>query len=388
MGAALAGSASVASAVSAALTTGIKLAASPSAASSATAALTTSGSSTPTPTGFSGSLTGGSSFTVTGSNFGSQGPTILLFEDFESDTPGSKISLTGPPIGEWTSFNSSNGFTASNVAHTGSVSFNVNDVTQITNGTNTQQAPNILNLSLGGSQTELFYSLWTYTPNQQFCGVASSGTAAPSPGNFPVNSCWKMTWVIDSTNTISGPFNLCIPTFIGSGFSVQGESQTLYETMGEGWWSFSTWNRISTWLRGAPSATGSQSTGFIQTLNSQVGMNTFQYGTASENPLFTETGANMAHINIPGFTDVINQSQLPLLDDIYVAVGAGSVACVEIGDASTYAACQHMTRLLATSWADGSVTSTVPRAGLDFSGQAYAYVWNAEGVVNSSGLAV
>ncbi len=354
---------------------------------------TSAGGGTPNPTGFSGSLSASGTFTVTGSGFGSQGPNILLVEDFEGNTAGSKISLTEPVIGAWTSFNSSNGYTASNVAaHTGTLSFNVNDVNQITNGTGTQQAVNILNLSLGGNQTEIFLSYWAYTPGSQFVGAFSntgvSGTP-PSPGTFPTDSCWKFDWLQDSLNNISGPFNMCIPTYTGGGaFQVEGAQYGILGNFGTSWFSFTTWNRIASWMRGAPSATGSQSTGFLQTLNSQVGMNTFQYGTAAANPLFQGSATEFSYINFPGYTAVCNKSQLPLYDDIYIAVGAGSIARVEIGDASTYTACQHMTILLATSWGDTAVVSTVPRSGLDFSGQAYAYVWNATGLVNTTGLAV
>ncbi len=353
-----------------------------------------SGGGTPAPTGFSGALTAGSSFTVTGSGFGSQGPTILLMEDFEGNTAGAKISLTAPYIGEWAAYNDGGGskqYLASSTAHTGSVGFNVNDVGSITNGVGTQAAPNILNLSLG-TQVEIFISLWAYTPGQQFCGEYGNddvlGTA-PSPGTFPVDSCWKFTWLQKTVNDISGTdFNLCIPTYTGGTFQVQGESQTLLSDFGESWWSFTTWNRMAFWGRGAPNATGSQSTGYFQTLSAQNGMNTWQFGTAATNPLFVAGNTFFSNLNVPGYTAVAEQTQLPIYDDIYVAVGAGSVARVEITDSATYVDSLHCTILLATSWADGSVTSTVPRAGLDFTGQAYAYVWNASGLVNTTGLAV
>lgn len=402
-GAALASSPSVASAISAALSTGIKLGGIGSAASSATGALTTSGSSNPTPTGYSGSLTAGSTFTVTGSGFGSQGPTILLFEDFEGNTAGSKISLTAPYIGQWASYNGGGGskqYLASSTAHTGSVSFNINDVGSITNGTGTQAAANILNLALG-TQVEMFASYWTYTPGQQFCGEygnIGSGSpvgTAPSAGQFSQDSCWKMIWVQKGLNDISG-WSLVLPSYNGEGtFQIAGEEQVFIDSISNSWFSFTTWNRIATWIRGAPNATGSQSSGFMQFLNSQNGMTTVQFGTATTNPLFNAGGSggtSFDNLNVPGYTAVASKTQLPLIDDIYITVGAGSVARVEIGDASTYTACQHMTILLctnsSTNWSDGSVTCTVPRAGLDSSGPFYAYVTNANGVVNASGLLV
>lgn len=356
------------------------------------------GSGNPTPTGYSGSLAASGTFTVTGSGFGANGPNIVLVEDFESDTPGSKVSLTGPVIGQWSSYNNSNGYTASNVAaHTGSVSFNAVDANQVTNGTGTQFASNQLTIQFG-EQQEAFLSYWVYTPNQQFNGEYGNeggpgvlGTI-PDPGNFAYDSCWKMCWFQKSLNDISGTdFNMVIPSYASAGqFQVAGESQVLISNFGNTWWSFTTWNRLSTWLRGAPNQGSGQSAGNLQTLNTQKGMNTFQFGTS---PLFQSGNTYFSSLNIVGYTAVASKTQQPLYDDIYLAVNpsgqlSGACARVEIGDAATYTACQHMTILLATSWADGSVTSTVPRAGLDFSGQAYAYVWNGNGTVNATGLAV
>jgi hypothetical protein len=209
-----------------------------------------------------------------------------------------------------------------------------------------------------------------------------------------------MTWLMDALDDNSGAFNMCVPTMTGSGvWQVQqgSNNQTLLSDFGNSWFSFSTWNRISNWMRGGASATGSMSTGFLETLNSAAGLNTFQYGTAAENPLFVDSSpggqaTQFSYLNIPGYTAVANQSQLPLIDDVYVAVGAGSVACVQLGDAPTYIACKHMTRLgtgpsYGNSWSDGEVEATIPRAGLDFTGQAYVYITNANGLTNATGFA-
>ena len=51
--------------------------------------------------------------TVSGSNFGSTGPNIVMMEDFERDTAGQKVQLAGAPVGAWTAYNSSNTFLAS-----------------------------------------------------------------------------------------------------------------------------------------------------------------------------------------------------------------------------------------------------------------------------------
>jgi len=51
--------------------------------------------STPAPliTGVSGTITNGSEITITGSDFGANGPTVHIFDDFESGTVGNNIRL-------------------------------------------------------------------------------------------------------------------------------------------------------------------------------------------------------------------------------------------------------------------------------------------------------
>lgn len=364
--------------------------------------VTASNTTNPTPQSASGTLAGGSTLTVNGTGFGATGPNVILYDDFERATPGQQISLTGLPIGAWSGYNNgSANYLASNVAaHTGSVSMNVIDTALVTNGVGTQAASNTFNLSIGNQQ-EMLISFWCFTPNQQFVGEFGnngvSGTA-PAPGTYPTDSCWKQTWVQPAKNTITGPWDLCTPTYTGGTWQIQGASGGFDVNLGEAFFSFSTWNRHTTWLRGAPNATGSMSSGFFQALSSEKGMTTFQFGTAAANPLFHSGGTEFSWVNFPGYAAVANKSQAPLYDDVYIAVcppgqTTGAVACVEIGDASTYTNCKHMTRAICsyTNWTNSQIICTIPATGLDFSapnGQRYIYVWNANGTVNSTGLPI
>src|SRR5579859_2718186 len=97
---------------------------------------------TPAPTSASGTIAAGQTLTISGSGFGSTGPNIVMLEDFEQDTAGRKITLTGQAIGAWTSYNNSNSFLASPNAHTGSVGYHAYDYAS--------QGGNILNLVLNG----------------------------------------------------------------------------------------------------------------------------------------------------------------------------------------------------------------------------------------------
>src|SRR5581483_7024203 len=82
---------------------------------------------TPAPTSASGTLAAGQTLTVSGANFGSTGPTVVMMEDFERDAAGQKVQLAGAPVGSWTSYVNSTSYLASPNAHTGSVGFHAYD---------------------------------------------------------------------------------------------------------------------------------------------------------------------------------------------------------------------------------------------------------------------
>lgn len=75
----------------------------------------------PAPLQASGSTAPGSQITVTGSNFGATGPTILLMDGFENATPGSTIPLAADQAGAFSSQHSDT--LATSNAHTGGVGY-------------------------------------------------------------------------------------------------------------------------------------------------------------------------------------------------------------------------------------------------------------------------
>src|SRR5262245_12647822 len=60
----------------------------------------------PAPSAVDGALSNGSAITVSGSGFGSVGPEVVIFDDFESGTDGAELA-TGPgsaTVGAWMSY--------------------------------------------------------------------------------------------------------------------------------------------------------------------------------------------------------------------------------------------------------------------------------------------
>jgi hypothetical protein len=72
-------------------------------------------------------------------------------------------------------------------------------------------------------------------------------------------------------------------------------------------------------------------------------------------------------------------------DDIYCD---GTQARVEIGDASTWSACTHKEVQPATSWSDSSATVTLNRGSFGATDPAYVYVVDSNGAVNTNGRSI
>lgn len=86
---------------------------------------------------------------------------------------------------------------------------------------------------------------------------------------------------------------------------------------------------------------------------------------------------------LSAMTGFLDDSAQTWIDEAYIN---DSWSRVELGNASTYAACTQTAIQPLASWADGSITATLNPGA--FSGTVYAYVTTADGAVNANGVAV
>lgn len=363
-------------------------------------ALTQVALATPAPTSASGTIAAGQTLTISGSNFGTTGPNIVLMEDFERDTAGAKVQLAGAPVGAWSSYHSATNYLASPNAHTGSVGYHGYDYAG--------QAANILSLALNSQYQEAFVSLWVTVPSgKTFPGMWGPSGAAPPPvaGQFSGDSSWKLAWLLQSNTMTAGQFNMVTMSYAGASQWQPGESDSGYamfiqpgnywenaNNVGTSWWTWNGWNRVSTWMRGNSTVPSGAASGTVQTLNTN-GVSSWAFG----NPVTYPTSGMFqlgvpqyfAQVNIPGWVrENSGPNADPTYDDIYIAVGPGSVARVELTDSPTYTSSKHATILRSLSWSASSVTASVPPAGLDFTGAAYLYVTDMTGATNATGISV
>ena len=243
---------------------------------------------TPAVYGLSGNLEDGHNIIISGAGFGVSGPSIELFDDFESTAAiGSEIPLTSPKVGGWSSYGTYHPQYAG-VAHSGSRSMQVADgvkqlqfVKTFTGATEVfasfwMRVPDGTNFPGVVSGPGSFYSTTTNEPhtipllapytvdaistNGSFkidlgaVDVASSGpltkvTANPGPGQYSLSgktytfspsdagkdvqisyqtgrSAWKPIWFMDGAAGYYTDDNLFFPCWTGGNWSVASNNAT------------------------------------------------------------------------------------------------------------------------------------------------------------------
>jgi hypothetical protein len=351
----------------------------------------------PSISSVSGAAVAGQQITISGSSFGSTGPTIRIFDDFERGADGESISLTGCPVGVWSSANAYNpvyddlSWSAGSTPH-GALSFQIGHLPSTVSTEMFRQ----LKLDFSSSD-EVFIS---------YCFMVPDGSTFPQYGEvlaeetLPSVSVWKQTWLMENDQTSGN--DICIPTkSSASEWKIQGNSGLIDLTGPEtgsgdnpdlmttawptppGWFHWDKWTRISIWIK------TNTADPYTWTSITQVQMLGEGYGITNYNYTDVKTLNDVmgwTDLNFPGWMripddDTDSLTVRPVYDDIYVALGASSAARVELGDNATYANCTNLSIAIATSWADGEITATINQGSFE-NGTAYLFVVDADGAVS------
>lgn len=322
-----------------------------------------------TITGGSGTLTNGQSCTLTGSSFGATGPTVVLFDDFESGTNGADISGNSPKVGNaWstTGGRSSPIYTTGN-ARGGSSS---KALRAWCGTTGTEDYQQIYGSYTGA--TTVYQSYWVLIP-----------TGQNYPGQSISNINWKLSWIGSTGAWPDNDFTSIVyisSTQFAAGCDDPGDGPGQrfgYVDEGEfSPWPLSpgTWMRFSTYFRGATSGGAVRA---FQTTGS--GTSELTLGNpAPANTYTQDSGHNWTWITFPGYSRGETNTYIHH-DDIYVATGSGALARVEIGNASTYATCTNLAVCTVTSWSASSIAFTVRSGSFSPTASVYLYVVDSNG---------
>jgi hypothetical protein len=313
----------------------------------------------------------GDSITITGSDFGSTGPVVQIFDDFEGGTDETNIPVAGSSlatVGTWdrTSGDGSQIFYSNDYAISGSLAFQARSGP----GYSGEGIAIESDFSAGTKQVYLVY--WSYFPAESEWPTALFGDDW-LPG-------WKPVWVhtdISHTNSdfVCRNMNTIISDDVASGRWFFGNNDGSYIS------SYVTFNRAQ-WYRYAVYYSGSASGSGIARADAIV-----YNGSNTSTTLVNDTGLT----NMDSAGDDYSLVELGawsrvhptvvakfIFDDFYLATGAGCRARVEIGDNPSYASCTNLAICTPTNWGDSSVTATV-RTGGFADGTAYLFVVDANG---------
>jgi len=322
--------------------------------------------SDPVVTGVNGTVSNGQSITVNGSGFGSTGPTVVMFDDFEKGTTGSNIMLgsNSSQIGTWTGTGDSIPKYDATYKVSGSKAMMVNCQVSYAASFETNNLP---------SFNRAFLTYWVYMP-----------TTSTFPTNTSGGDNWKIAWLYGS-DVLTGD----IMTFmrLGTGnFSMDCNGCIADQTyvnpafdMAKG-----AWYRISTYIDA--STYSSSDTRQLWVMSPGLSK-PFTQHIYSRQQLF-RSGQMMNNLSMNGYCRQTNAESKARFDDVYLAIGPNARARVEIGNASTYSACTNMTVVTPISWGSTSITGTVRQGGFTSGSRGYLYVTDSNGVVNSSGWPV
>jgi hypothetical protein len=331
----------------------------------------------PSISSVSGNISDGQDITVSGSSFGNNGPDIVIFDDFEKGTNGSGISTaTGlAQIGNWTKGNTSGLTTYSNEwAHSGTQCMKNNWDTPLA------EPGNQVGLQWGLA-TEVFYSFWTTVPSGK--NVPGDQTS----GGSPLAPNWKLTWMW------GGQF--------GSAHADEYISNTvLSENLQYGYWftynnpqgrvgSYEIKNHMTKgeWSRYDLYQKGGITDGILQGVETDAAHGRVVI-VNKKNVYTLEDGYGWDTMTMPGYGRGKTANGVTVYDDVYLAIGPGARARVEIGNAPIYDNCNNLAIITPTSWSDTFITATVRQGSFTNSQTAYLYAVDANGNVNANGYQV
>ena len=349
----------------------------------------------PSISGVQGSVSNGQSITISGSGFGTTGPTIQIFDDFEKGTNGNVVSTAAgsAQINQWAV--SAEGTYSTDYAQSGTKGSKMNF-------NYSSEFPRIQKSINVGSGGEVFLSWWAYMPTN----TSIPGTNGPEGGG----PNWKLFWLFGTPF----PKSDYVITFLSNNSPISNSQFTQaddpFGNNGPNMWCSDynasyyytskfhkgTWTRYMVWMKGGQSNNGGgaawevNSYGFNAFLCSAALPSEGCSSTYTQNNLTTQsTGNPWTTVGFPGFGRK-DTSSVAYYDDIYVATssGPGAHARVEIGNNATYTSCTNLAITTPTSWSDTQVVTTIRQGGFKSGDTAYLFVIDANGNVNSQGYPV
>jgi len=314
----------------------------------------------PAITSVAGTVGNGETITITGTGFGSTGPTIVVFDDFEKGLNGSVISLApnSASVNQWSATSSENKpIYSATQAHSGNKSLFI-DFSQQGRWTQVQFS----------GTNQVYISFWLLVP---------SNSCVPGVNN-PDGPNWKFVMISGNPWPASDHTTVFLSDLPNPAFTTMSG---WYDSAGlnTGGWASSSiikgrWQRYEWYFYGHTSA------GIIKgwELNSSTAR------TQIQNQLNVSNLHSHDLWGLVQFPAYARQDSVAknYYDDIYVATGAGALARVEIGNNATYSRCTNLSIITPVTWGNNTITATVRQGSFTVGSSAYLFVIDADGAVS------
>lgn len=319
----------------------------------------------------SGSIVDGQQITISGSNFGANGPNVILFDDFKRGVVGEEVSLNAT-VGDWSIKGHHPIYKEDS---RGNISGRlVGEIGRLT--------------AVFDDTQEIFVSYRVMIP---------SGKHFPysfAPNTFAIGSNWKLVWLRDGIRGGNGNDDLCLPTFGTTNYSsIAGNDNAYKLTTGRvtgdtRWFSFQDWNRFSVYLKGGERPTVDPGTVWAQGMSPEFGQKTFG---SNDRRIFdgddTPDGykfeddaiSRWNHLGVVGWHRGGDDNAAANYDDIYIATGAHARARIEIGNNPIYEDSTVLAIATPTSWQDNAITTTLRQGAFQNGETAYLFVIDENG---------
>jgi len=290
-------------------------------------------------TSVSGVISDGETITISGSGFGSNGPTVVLFDDFELGTEGDTI-LTGSnsaQVGEWSSVGGPD-IRYGTVSWSGSLAAYY---------VQTTTSHNIATSFTGTDKIFFFYR--TRLDNTL-------------PGN------WKPFWVMDGTSTTDD--DCVFATWLSSYWKINGNDSSWSENISNHS-PLNTWRHFHAYAELTATATGRVIFWLTDSGGTTAEVDVSDALIAGTSPYEWD------HVLVNGFANW--DGGTARYDDIYIAIGDYCQARVQIGSHETYANCTNLTVVTPTSWSDTSIEGTFWQGSFGDTDTVYFFVVDSDG---------
>lgn len=330
----------------------------------------------PVVVGASGKWSSGETFVISGSGFGGTGPNVVLFDNFESGSPGSVIGSA--TYGSW--IGDTRNIYTSDDGYSGSKSMIA------------ETYPNLKSNITAGKKGSGPHGLETFQEVFFTSAIKDLGNmpgAGGTPTSYGTDSNSKDMWLMlghrgDNTDKPGMGNDMYIVAHTGGGHGiVSGNNGGIRWFVGiDDYWQFKAWNRHSFYAKADPSDPYGKGIAKLSVIN---GKGNFLRSRSSG--LITQKSGVIPFWDRVKFAGWYRwgSDMHRVMDDIYMAIGPGAQARVEVCDKPTYEQCTMAGILVPTSWQSGRIQATYYGSPISNPSDAYLYVFDSNGTYNSSG---